>query len=672
MLKFRASVLVTLLFMFLSSQVLAHKQVFVALKWRHQFQFAGIYAAIEKGYYEQFDLDVKLLKYDFNTSPIKEVLSGKAQFGIADSTLILRKLKGDKLVLLGVIMQNSPKVLLSLTKKQIARPSDVVGKRMRINLPYDDRTIIEMLKEYGINDREFIHQPPSFNASDINENKVDVVSTYISDLPFYFQERNIEVNMMKPADFGINFVGDMVFTSEAYFKAQPQTAMNFIKATEQGWQYALEHPDEIISLIKKKYKSKKSVAALKYEAKILKTFILSDKMPIGGIDKEKILKMVDVFKDHDRVKGGANLKGFFPEEHLPSVSRFYQYYFYISLVIFTLVLVLIIPLFKYRLKSLMDKHLQPLIETNNMMMDFFSVADKYIIVSRSNADGRLADVSSAYCELVGFHKEDMLGKEDPILFEAKPSKTNLQNIRDAVKQGQTWEGELTIYNKDNQQIYLYTFVEPLMSPEGKYKGFMSIHFNITENKVLQQMAETDSLTDLANRDKLYRDLEMECFRSNKYNFHFSIVIIDIDNFQSITDNFGQHVGDNIIKQVAALCQSHIDSHDACGRWEGKKFIIISPSTSLDEATIFAERIRQKISSLYFEEVGDVTASFGIAEYTSNESLISFMERGEKALRAAKAAGKNCIRIAEADDKASANKANPDDLDNADFSNHESI
>ena len=108
------------------------RELVLRLKWFHQFQFAGYYAAQKMGYYREAGMKVAILPRDITTSPVAEVLSGKADFGISDSSLVLHKLNGEQVVVLACIFQNSPMVLISLAERQMVSPLDFTGDALRL------------------------------------------------------------------------------------------------------------------------------------------------------------------------------------------------------------------------------------------------------------------------------------------------------------------------------------------------------------------------------------------------------------------------------------------------------------------------------------------------------------------------------------------------------------
>lgn len=109
------------------------ENVTIQLKWLHQFQFAGYYAAVEKGFYAEEGLNVVLRERDPSKGHIQSVLDGDVEYGVADAGLLLERMNGKPVVLLKQIYQHSPLVFLTLKKSGIASPYDLAGKTVMFN-----------------------------------------------------------------------------------------------------------------------------------------------------------------------------------------------------------------------------------------------------------------------------------------------------------------------------------------------------------------------------------------------------------------------------------------------------------------------------------------------------------------------------------------------------------
>ncbi|NOQ15683.1 MAG: EAL domain-containing protein [Methyloprofundus sp.] len=268
------------------------------LKWFHQFQFAGYYAAQEKGFYQEEGLDVTFIERTSETSVIKQVVSGAAQYGIEDSGILVPYAKGEKIKAFAAIFQHSPFIFASKQSSGIVSPYEMIGKRIMFDsvegVGADEVPLRALFAEYGIKNSQYTHIKPSFNFTDLAQDKVDVMSGYITDLPYYFKQQGIKINIINPLNYGIDFYGDLLFTSERELREHPGRADRFRRASLKGWQYALAHPEEIIQLIYNKYHSKLNLDLLRYEAKQVKKLIMPDKIPLGEIKPERLKQVANI------------------------------------------------------------------------------------------------------------------------------------------------------------------------------------------------------------------------------------------------------------------------------------------------------------------------------------------------------------------------------------------
>ena len=160
------------------------EKVTIQLKWFHQFQFAGYYAAIEKGFYAEEGLDVELRQRDSATSQVDDVLQGHAEYGVDDAGLLFERLQGKPVVLLAQIFQHSPLVFLTREESGIRVPDDLAGKRVMFDVKgRSDVPHITLLQDSigGLDAVEV--QPHSFNPQVLIDNKTDAYSSYITNEP---------------------------------------------------------------------------------------------------------------------------------------------------------------------------------------------------------------------------------------------------------------------------------------------------------------------------------------------------------------------------------------------------------------------------------------------------------------------------------------------------------
>jgi diguanylate cyclase (GGDEF)-like protein len=163
--------------------------------------------------------------------------------------------------------------------------------------------------------------------------------------------------------------------------------------------------------------------------------------------------------------------------------------------------------------------------------------------------------------------------------------------------------------------------------------------------VLQQnQASTDALTGLLNRRALYRILEREMERSNRYKKVFSLILFDLDNFKQINDTHGHLSGDHALRGVSDLVRKSIRQTDSMGRWGGEEFLLILPETDAEAAGMFAERMRKLMAEYQFGKVENVTASFGVTSYRVEQTLEEMLHAADHAMYQAKRNGRNQVAV----------------------------
>ena len=268
-----------------------NNKVTLYLDWLNQFQFAGYYIAKEKGYYNNFGLDVTIKEFNnSNSNIVKEVMTQDAVYGVGKSSLIIDKFNGNDVVLLSSIYQASPLVLISLKDSNIKNPRDLKNKRIMIT---DDAitsaSINSMIISQGINLDEIIVQKHSFDINDLKNKKTDAMACFLSNEPYFLEKQNIQYNVLNPNDYSFDFYEGILYTSQKELLNNPSRVQNFNKASLKGWEYAFNNIEETAKLIFEKYNTQnKSLDSLIYEGNILKKLSKIEKGILGEIDSKTI------------------------------------------------------------------------------------------------------------------------------------------------------------------------------------------------------------------------------------------------------------------------------------------------------------------------------------------------------------------------------------------------
>jgi diguanylate cyclase (GGDEF)-like protein len=167
-------------------------------------------------------------------------------------------------------------------------------------------------------------------------------------------------------------------------------------------------------------------------------------------------------------------------------------------------------------------------------------------------------------------------------------------------------------------------------------------------QLLEETARTDFLTKLINRRAMHWFVQNEIARVERAGGTFSLVLVDIDYFKNINDQFGHGIGDDVLIALSRAFERSAREQDIVSRWGGEEFLILLPNTAQADAFEQAERLRQLLDSdaLQIERYPHrVTASFGVCEFTPGESLEFLLKQADVALYQAKALGRNQVRAA---------------------------
>jgi signal transduction histidine kinase len=283
-------------------------RVTLQLKWHHQFQFAGYYAAQAQGYYRDAGLEVNILEAEPGIDVVKELETGHAQYGVGDSSLLLARRKGAPVVVLAAIFQHSPMILMARARSGIATVQDLAGKRVMIEDKADE--LIAYLRQEGVPEGAMVLMKHTFNPDDLIKGKVDCMSAYGTDEPFFLRNAHENLIEFSPRMGGIDFYGDNLFTSEAEIQTHPARARAFREASLKGWKYAMQHQDELIGLIIARYGERRGRDYLHFEALKMVQLLQPGMVEMGYMYPGRWQHIVDTYADLGLLPRDFRLEGF--------------------------------------------------------------------------------------------------------------------------------------------------------------------------------------------------------------------------------------------------------------------------------------------------------------------------------------------------------------------------
>lgn len=168
---------------------------------------------------------------------------------------------------------------------------------------------------------------------------------------------------------------------------------------------------------------------------------------------------------------------------------------------------------------------------------------------------------------------------------------------------------------------------------------------------IREQGNRDPLTNVGNRRQFDSSLTQEIQKANAAGEPLCLVLADLDHFKQVNDSFGHLIGDEVLKFFATLLVKNLKGGDWVSRYGGEEFAVILPSTSAEHAASLMDQIRQKFeeSQLFVSKnktpIGQLSASFGIAEFMAGETARDLIERADKSLYAAKEGGRNQVALA---------------------------
>ena len=291
----------------------APEKIRLQLKWLHQFQFAGYYASQQKGFFKEAGLDVVLIEGNPQRPTVAAVLGGNADFGVTGSDILNYHIDKKPVVVISAIFQHSPYVFVTLASSKINSATDLAGKKVMASKEQGWLLLRALFLREGIQLSKINVVPHTWNNLDLINGKVDAITGYSTVEPNLIRKMGYEVKVIRPVDYGIDFYGDLLFTTRTIANNDPDKVERFNKACLKGWEYAMAHPSEIADYIltlpgvKERGITKKDLIN---EANEMQKLILPDLVEIGHINPGRWQTMLELYKQLGISSQNNSLDGF--------------------------------------------------------------------------------------------------------------------------------------------------------------------------------------------------------------------------------------------------------------------------------------------------------------------------------------------------------------------------
>jgi len=733
--------------------------VSLQLKWSHQFQFAGYYAAKKLGYYKEEGLDVELHDFFHTDTVVNKVVSGKADFGIGDSTILAEFVNGQPIVALSAIAQENPLALFVKKSSRITKPSGLIGKKVMFDKAGMGGAAIQaMLSKQNIGPSKYTHIEHSYNYKGLIDGTVDAISGYLSDSTYFYKSHNLPINIIKPQSYGVDFYGDILFTSQKMLKQDPETVKKFRRASLKGWEYAVSHSDEVINLILSKYNKTLTKDELNFEAQEIIKLMGYPVIEIGHMHQQRWAHIADIFLKQGMIKQEVDFERFI---YQPTEK---SYLYLVGPLLFLITFLLLWVLRNYiNHKGLSKKLTQLNLAFGTTRQGWFDINMKTGVISvsheyahmlgyepekfkptiqswqksihpddreralnafqtfkatsgvheteyrRHNSNGswlwlhsvgqvfewdkkgnpsriigvqtditerkladesrnlsarvfsdthegititdaemNIVDVNPAFCDITGYSRDEVIGKNPRILSSGKQSPEFYQDMWQTIDEQGHWQGEVWNRSKQGELYAELLTISVLKDDADNVVNYVGIFSDITHSKNQQEklslMAHYDVLTGLPNR-ALFADRFIQAIAHSKRTKHqLAICFLDLDNFKPINDNHGHDVGDQLLVEVARRITDNIRDEDTVSRQGGDEFaLLLNDLESFAQCEQTLHRIHHALAQPFLIDdiPHKITASSGVTLYPNDDGDIdTLLRHADQAMYQSKLEGKH--------------------------------
>ncbi len=292
--------------------------VVLRLQWKIQCQFAGYYTALEKGFYNESGLDVIIEEGGYGQNNISSIRNGLEQFGTKWMADLIAE--GGEFISLANIMKSNGITLVSKKDKGINEVRDFAGKKLSTWFIGSEYQLYALLRAHGLSENDAAILNQKWDISQFFEDEVDVITAMVYNELLQIYRKGYgpdDINIFRYADYGLDFPGHCLFTSKDYYTSNRDICKRFIQASIKGWEYAISHPEEAVSIILKYDKKNELDYDMQLEQmKIISDLAAIDKYPLGLHIKDDLIKISDIYYEYDVIKDYPDIDNLFTNEFI--------------------------------------------------------------------------------------------------------------------------------------------------------------------------------------------------------------------------------------------------------------------------------------------------------------------------------------------------------------------
>jgi len=636
----------------LATPARALEPISLQLNFTHQFQFAGYYAAIEQGYYREAGLEVTLREGIGVPHAEAAVLTGLAEYGVGNSTLLLSRMAGKPLVVLAVVFQHSPSVLLMRQHGGAPDVHRLAGASVMIGTPTDVASASDevslFLQKMGVAPEQMLHLPPSYRVEDLIDGKVDAIAAYSTNEPDYLDRVGFPYYQFTPRTAGIDFYGDNLFTSEHELRRHPERVKAFRAASLRGWQYAMAHREEMAQLIHAKYSQRHDRAHLLYEAQQMELLLQPVLVELGYMNPQRWQHIADTYAAMGVLPPNATdspaYKGFLYRP-VPGADLGWLY---LSLGVAGSLLA-VSAAFHFNNLARERRRTEETIRQGELRFRTMFEEAPMGIALIDTVSGRFLDINPRYLAIAGrslehmkrsswmdiSHPDDVAGEQAHV---AQLLERRMPGFRHAKR----------IVRPDGDVVWVDASVTAIAMTRHGGPHHLCMLEDVTDKRqteaLIWQQANFDTLTQLPNRRMFHERLRLALAQGRRDTSRVAILFIDLDHFKEVNDTLGHHQGDILLIEAARRIRVGVRETDTVARLGGDEFtVILSDLDDLQQVDRIARQILDGLLAPFLlgQEQAFVSASIGITLYPDDAGNIEdLLKHADQAMYVSKGAGRN--------------------------------
>ena len=460
----------------------ASEPVTLQLKWRHAFQFAGYYAAKAQGYYREAGFDVSIREAQPGQNVVEEVVSGRAQFGVGTSSLLLERHAGRPVVVLAAIFQHSPYVLIARADRGIRSIHDLAGRRIMME-PLSDE-LLGYLQREGIRAADFQRLEHTFDVQDLIQGRTDAIAAYVINQPYDLRRLDVPFMEFSPRSSGVDFYGDNLFTSEALLKARPDRVEAFRAASLRGWEYAMAHPEEVARLIREVYSTEHELGYLLFQADRMRELVQADVVPVGYMHAGRWQHIAETYAALGMLPRGVSTRGLLYEPDDAAEPGWWWTVTAGSVAALALAAGVLLQI--TRINRRLKTSLQEVGRARDRLQVLSTAIDQSpAAVVITDPEARIEYTNPQFSLISGYEPSEAVGERPSLVKSGMTDPAVYGELWQHLRDGQPWHGELLNRRKSGELYWEDVHIAPVKADDGRIGHFVAIKIDITERKRAQ-------------------------------------------------------------------------------------------------------------------------------------------------------------------------------------------